>query len=40
MFAINKCIDHFLAEGTPEENQIIKKYKFAFALRLIAREKQ
>ena len=30
----------FLAEGTPGQNQIIKKYTFALALGLIAREKQ
>jgi len=30
----------FLAKGTSAENQIIKKYAFAFGLGLISREKQ
>ena len=40
MFAINICVDHFFAEGSPGENQIIKNITCALALGLIAREKQ
>jgi len=40
MFAINTCVDHFFADGSLGENQIIKNITFALALGLIARAKQ